>query len=79
MMNFGELSDSEDDSSTSTVATGEEGIRQLQRLMLASATQATVEDTADNQIAPDVDWGHVRPALTYFLGRGTTEIPKSAA
>ena len=48
-------------------------------MVLASSTPGTLKDTADNQIAPDVDCGHVRPALTDFLGRGETEIPESAA
>ena len=79
MMNLEMSSNEEDDSSTSTVAWGNEGIRQLERMMVASSTPGTLKDIANNHIAPDVDWGHVRPAPTDFLGRGKTEIPESAA
>ena len=48
-------------------------------MVLASSTPGTLKDTADNQIAPVMDWGQVRPALIDFLGRSKTEISESAA
>ena len=75
-MNLETSSDEEDDSSTSTVLSRHEGLRQLERMMLPSSTPGTLDDT---EAASDVDWGHVRPAHTDFLGRGETEITESAA
>ena len=75
-MNLESLSDEEEDSSTSTVLSGHEGVRHLERMMLASSTPRTLDDS---EAPSDVDWGHVRPAPTDFLGQGETEIPEPAA
>ena len=64
-MTFVEGPDS--DSSTSTVATGDEGLRRLESLMLASDTIG------------EVDWGHVRPAETDSLAKGTMGTPRDGA
>ena len=75
-MNLETSSDNEDDSSTSNILSGHEGVRQLERMMLASSTLRTLDDS---EVASDVDCGHVRPAPTDFLGRGETEITEPAA
>ena len=75
-MNLETSSGEEDDSSTSTVLSEHEGVRQLERMMLASSTPRTLDDS---EAASYVDWGHVWPAPTDFLGRGKTEIPEPAA
>ena len=72
-MNLEMSSDEEDDSSTSTVASGDEGIRRLERMMLASSTPGTLKDTVENQLAPDKGWGQVRPAFADLQSGGGTK------
>ena len=62
MMNLEGSSHKEDESSTSTVA--------LERLILASATQGTLKDAAENQLAPDEGWGQGRSAVTDLQSGG---------
>ena len=57
-MNLESSPDKEEDSSTSTVLSGHEMVRRLERMMLASSTPRSLDDS---EAASDVDWGHVRP------------------
>ena len=78
-MNLEGSSNKEDDSSTSTVSSGDEGIRRLESFMIASGTPGTLGDADENQLAPDEVWGQVWPAFVDLRSGGETKIPEYAA